>query len=97
MLDLERQGRRQFTPLLSRIEAAGVVTAAEMRAAERGHSWTEGQRKATQGLLLSRASVTAIQGHAGTAKTTTVVATYAQAARDQGLTVRALAPNTKVR
>tara|TARA_Y100001947_G_scaffold158768_1_gene172963 strand:+ start:1516 stop:4278 length:2763 start_codon:yes stop_codon:yes gene_type:complete len=92
MLDLERRGRRQFTPLLGRIEAAGVVTVAEMHAAERGHRWTEGQRKATQGLLLSPASVTAVQGHAGTAKTTTVIATYAQAARDQGLTVRALAP-----
>ena len=92
MLDLERQGRRQFTPLLGRIEAAGIVTAAETRAADHGHVWTDSQREATRGLLLSPASVTAIQGHAGTAKTTTVIATYAKAAREQGLTVRALAP-----
>ena len=53
----------------------------------------EGQREATRALLLSDAAVvTGIQGSAGTAKTTTVLATYADAARDQGLEVRALAP-----
>ena len=41
---------------------------------------------------MSPAAVTGIQGSAGTAKTTTVLATYAEAAREQGLTVRAFAP-----
>ncbi|WP_183129180.1 ATP-dependent RecD-like DNA helicase [Sphingomonas sp. PP-F2F-G114-C0414] len=36
--------------------------------------------------------MTGIQGSAGTAKTTTVLATYARAARDRGFEVRALAP-----
>jgi ATP-dependent exoDNAse (exonuclease V) alpha subunit len=36
--------------------------------------------------------VTAVQGYAGTAKTTTVLATYAQAAKQRGMAVTALAP-----
>ena len=41
---------------------------------------------------MSTASVIGIQGAAGTAKTTTVLRQYAKAARDRGLSVRALAP-----
>lgn len=92
MLAIEAEGRERFTPLYDRIHAARIIAAAELTAADHGHTWTDSQREATRGLLLSTASVTAIQGHAGTAKTTTVIATYAQAARDQGLIVRALAP-----
>ncbi|WP_068084721.1 AAA family ATPase [Novosphingobium rosa] len=52
----------------------------------------ERRRSATGGLLVSTASVTAIHGSAGTAKTTTVLATYARTDRDEGLVVRDLAP-----
>ena len=92
MLRLEAEGRDQVTPLHGRIQAASVVAAAELRSAERGHTWTKGQKTATQGLLMSRAKVAGVQGSAGTAKTTTVIATYADAARAQGFEVRALAP-----
>lgn len=92
MLSLEAEGRTRFTALHGRVQAAGIVTAAELRSAERGHSWTQGQREAARSLLMSTASVTALQGHAGTAKTSTVLATVADAARCQGLTIRALAP-----
>jgi len=88
----EAEGRDQVTPLHARIQAASVVAAAELRSAEHGHTWTKGQKTATQGLLMSRAKVTGVQGSAGTAKTTTVIATYADAARAQGFEVRALAP-----
>lgn len=89
MLALEAQGRDRFAALHGRVQAAGIIAAAELRAA---HSWTQGQRDATRALLMSTAGVTALQGHAGTAKTSTVLATVADAARDQGLTIRALAP-----
>lgn len=36
-----------------------------------------------------------IQGYAGTAKTTTVLATVAEAARQQGYTVKGMAPTTE--
>lgn len=92
MLALEAEGRTRFAPLADRINAGRIIGAAVARSAEHGHDWTQGQRDATRGLLLSAASVTGIQGAAGTAKTTTVLATYADAARAQGFEVRALAP-----
>ena len=92
MLAREAAGRQHFSPLHDRLDAARTIAAAEIKASHKGHAWTDGQRAATRGLLLSSAAVTGIQGHAGTAKTTTVLATYAEAARAQGLTVRAFAP-----
>nr|WP_276593193.1 AAA family ATPase [Sphingomonas sp. GC_Shp_3] len=65
---------------------------AELRSAEHGHAWTEGQRAATKSLLMSSAATIGVQGSAGTAKITTVLKEYARAARARGLTVRAIAP-----
>ncbi len=92
MLAGEREGRSRFAPLADRLKAARTVAAAELRSAEHGHAWTQGQRDATRGLLLLAARVTGVQGRAGTAKTTAVLATLAEAARDRGLAVRPLAP-----
>ncbi len=92
MLALEAGGRTRFASLVDRMDAGKIIGAAVTRSADQGHTWTQGQRDATRGLLLSTASVTAIQGAAGTAKTTTVLATFADAARDKGFEVRALAP-----
>lgn len=92
MLTLVAEGRNQAAPLHDRLDAGKIVTRAELAAAEHGHRWTEGQRDATMGLLLSPHCVAGIQGSAGTAKTTTVLATYAQAARAKDIEVRALAP-----
>lgn len=92
MLAHEAQGRATFVPLHDRIDAARIVATAELASAEQGHTWTQGQRDATRGLLLSRAATNGVQGSAGTAKTTTVLKAYARAARAQGLNVRAIAP-----
>lgn len=92
MLAIEAQGRGVVEPAHRRIDAARIVATEEMRAKAQGFEWTEGQRKATIGLLRSTARVTAVQGYAGTAKTTTVLATYADAMRRQGYQIRAFAP-----
>ena len=95
MLRIEAEGRGQVAPLYERkhrVDAAKIVANAELTARRRGHVWTEGQLKATIELLLSPHAVTGIQGAAGTAKTTTVLKTYADAARSRGLAVRAFAP-----
>ena len=42
--------------------------------------------------LTSRNQITALQGYAGTAKTTTVLATFAREAEARGVQVTALAP-----
>ncbi|WP_419318824.1 MobF family relaxase [Caulobacter sp. ErkDOM-E] len=93
LLQAEYRGRGQEVPLASPIGAARLVAEAALRAEDRGHVWTQDQRAATQSLLTSRSQVVAVQGYAGTAKTTTVLATFAKAAREAGLTIRALAPS----
>jgi hypothetical protein len=92
MLALEAGARGTVALLADRFDAGRIIGAAELRSAEHGHNWTKGQRDATRDLLLSPHGVTGIQGSAGTAKTTTVLGTYADAARDRGFEVRALAP-----
>jgi len=92
MLAREAKGRTAFAPLANRVQASTIIDTAKAAAATRGHSWTDGQVEATRGLLMSPAAVTGIQGSAGTAKTTTVLKTYADAARAANLKVRALAP-----
>jgi ATP-dependent exoDNAse (exonuclease V) alpha subunit len=61
-------------------------------AARAGFGWNADQRAATEQLLTSRNRITALQGYAGTAKTTTVLATFAREAEAQGVRVVALAP-----
>lgn len=92
MLRLEGQGRQQVEPILSPVAAARAVTVAERRSAAHGHAWTDEQRAATGQLFTSRNRVIALQGNAGTAKTSTVLATIAREAGEQGIQVTALAP-----
>ena len=92
MLRLEAAGRGMTTPLAGRIAAARVVEQAARQSDRAGFTWTEGQRRATMDLLTSRDRVAAVQGYAGTAKTTTVLATYAREAERRGMAVTALAP-----
>ena len=58
-----------------------------------GYSWNQEQRQAAEGILTSRDRVVAVQGAAGSAKTTTVLRTVAAAAREQGYDIRGLAPS----
>ncbi|MBU6394100.1 MAG: relaxase domain-containing protein [Sphingomonadales bacterium] len=89
LLRLETEGRRAAAPLLSVKQAASAVARAELQSA---NPWNEGQRAATRALLTSPHRVTGLQGYAGTAKTTTVLATFAREAQARGLAVTALAP-----
>ena len=57
-----------------------------------GFAFNEGQQKALAGILTSEDRVNLIQGYAGTAKTTSVLAAVAAEARAQRLQVTALAP-----
>lgn len=90
MLAMEAEGRSGGKPIVGRIRVEVAIASAQRRSA---HVWTKGQTQATRQLLLSTSAVTALQGHAGTAKTTTVLKTIADTARRQKMTVRALATN----
>jgi conjugative relaxase-like TrwC/TraI family protein len=92
MLRLEAAGRGVAAPLASPLKAAQTVERAARQSARAGFAWTDEQRRATSALLTSRDRVAAVQGYAGTAKTTTVLATYAREAAKSGLAVTALAP-----
>ncbi len=89
LLRLEAEGRWVASPILSAKQAANVVAHAELRS---DHPWNEGQRAATRALLTSPHRVVGLQGYAGTAKTTTVLATFAREANARGVAVTALAP-----
>ncbi|WP_285710120.1 MobF family relaxase [Erythrobacter oryzae] len=89
LLRLEAEGRGAAAPILSAKQAASAVARAELRS---DHPWNEGQRAATRALLTSPHRVTGLQGYAGTAKTTTVLATFAREAQARGVPVTALAP-----
>jgi conjugative relaxase-like TrwC/TraI family protein len=92
MLRLETAGRGVAEPLASPITAARTVERAARQSARTGYAWTGDQKRATAELLTSRDRVAAVQGYAGTAKTTTVLVTYAREAQRRGLAVTALAP-----
>lgn len=89
LVRLEAEGRGAAAPILSAKQAASAVARAELRS---DHPWNEGQRAATRALLTSPHRVTGLQGYAGTAKTTTVLATFAREAQARGVAVTALAP-----
>ena len=92
MLRLEEAGRSMAHPLATPVTAARTIERAARQSARSGYAWTEDQKLATAELLTSRNRVAAVQGYAGTAKTTTVLATYAREAWRHGLAVTALAP-----
>ncbi len=88
LLRLEAEGRGASAPILPAKQAASAVARAELQS---DHPWNEGQRAATRALLTSPHRV-GLQGYAGTAKTTTVLATFALEAQARGVAVTALAP-----
>ncbi|GAA09057.1 conjugal transfer protein TraA [Acetobacter tropicalis NBRC 101654] len=92
LLRLEEDGRHQAAPILSPLEAGKAVAEVEQRSALKGHTWNEEQRAATTQILTSNNQIVGLQGYAGTAKTSTVLATVAKSAEAQGYRVTALAP-----
>ena len=92
MLAIEAGGRGHAEAPMERADAARAVETAAFFAEVGGHRWTDGQRQAAAGLLSGTDRVSGVQGYAGTAKTTTVLATYAEGMRRSGYEVRAFAP-----
>lgn len=92
LLDHEKRARGKAAPLLSASAAGKTVQLAEGRSKLKGHGWTDEQRAATIQILTCTNRVTALQGAAGTAKTSTVLATVAETAKANGVKVTALAP-----
>ena len=92
LLRIEAEGRGTLAPIASPLAAAKAVASASAQGERAGFGWNADQRAATEQLLTSRNRITALQGYAGTAKTTTVLATFAREAEACGVPVVALAP-----
>lgn len=92
MMRIEAEGRGALSPIASPLDAAKAVAGAAADAERAGYGWNTDQRAATEQLLTSRNRITAVQGYAGTAKTTTVLATFAREVEARGMAVTALAP-----
>ena len=92
MLRIEAIGRGALGPIASPLAAAKAVAHASAQAERAGFGWNADQRRAAEQLLSGRNRIAALQGYAGTAKTTTVLATFAREAEARGVRVVALAP-----
>ncbi len=92
MLRIEAGGRGALPPIATSFAAAKAVANASAQAERAGFGWNADQRTATEQLLTSGNRITALQGYAGTAKTTTVLATFAREAEARGVSVVVLAP-----
>ncbi|SNT15265.1 conjugative relaxase domain-containing protein, TrwC/TraI family [Sphingomonas laterariae] len=92
LLRIEAEGRGALAPIASDLAAAKAVASAAAQSERAGHSWNADQRSATEQLLTSHNRITAVQGYAGTAKTTTVLATFAREAEARGMSIVTLAP-----
>jgi conjugative relaxase-like TrwC/TraI family protein len=92
LLRIEAEGRGALLAIASPLAAAKAVATASAQGERAGLGWNADQRTATEQLLTSRNRITALQGYAGTAKTTTVLATVAREAVARGVPVVALAP-----
>lgn len=62
-------------------------------AAQKGHIWTAEQRQSAIGILSHRGNLSQLQGYAGTAKTSSVLASIRDIAKREGYTVVAMAPS----
>ena len=91
-IQMMRDGQGKFEQFMSPDRAKEVVRQAERASKEKGYNWTLGQRQAVLDVLTSRDRVQGIQGLAGTAKTSTVLATVAKEFHAKGWDVRLAAP-----
>ena len=92
MLTLEQNGRRAMEPAHDLSAAREGVEAAMEASEQAGYGWNDAQRRAAEGLLTSTHRTLALQGYAGTAKTTTVLASYVGAMQGKGYDVTVMAP-----
>ena len=92
MLKEEYIGRNRAGSLCSKERATEAIAKAAEKANAAGYEWNSDQKRATEGILTSKNRIIGVQGFAGTAKTTSVLRTLAETAREMGYEVRGLTP-----
>lgn len=89
---LRRAGKIEAKEPALSLSGHDVDRLIEQRVRVTGFEFSAEQRQATVGILASGSGLAVVQGYAGTAKTTSVLATVADAAQVQNIRVRAIAP-----
>lgn len=89
MLGIEEYSRNSVSSMLNEKQAAEAVKFAEK---DSQYPWTAGQKIATEAILNSTNKIQAVQGYAGTAKTTSVLRTVSAEAQALGYEVKGMAP-----
>ena len=81
-------------PLSGRGAARAIECAIQARETANGRPMTDEQKSASSAILASSSRLHILSGHAGTAKTTSVLAAVADQAKSNGVAVRAMAPTS---
>lgn len=92
MLARLEAAKNSVQPLLSVQDTEKLLQSTVQKSTAKGYTWTRGQFQATEGLLQTTDRIVAVQGYAGTAKTTTVLKTLSDELKRQGYEVRGMAP-----
>ncbi len=90
MLSLQGKASIEF----SKKQTEEIIINAEKESIEKGfEGWTKDQKEVTKGILSSKDQFVAVQGYAGTAKTSTVLRTVAKEYEQLGYQVIGMAPS----
>ncbi|CAG0960104.1 Multifunctional conjugation protein TraI [Methylophilaceae bacterium] len=92
MLARLEAAKNSVQPLLSARDTENLLRETVQKSTAKGYIWTRGQFQATEGLLQTTDRIVAVQGYAGTAKTTTVLKTISDELRRQGYAITGMAP-----
>ncbi len=94
MIITMRKAHGKALPEFNLYQVEQVLAVAEVASRAQGYDgWTSGQVGAVRGVLLSDDNIVAIQGYAGTAKTTTALKTIAEQYELKGYDVVGMAPS----
>ncbi|AMO70064.1 TrwC protein [gamma proteobacterium BDW918] len=94
MIRTARCMRLNATPVLTIRNAEAWLAQAERKNLSDGFDgWTADQKTAVRGLLTTKDQLVAVQGYAGTAKTSTALRLVADVYKHQGYLVRGMAPS----
>ncbi|THB64505.1 MAG: hypothetical protein D6B27_10220 [Gammaproteobacteria bacterium] len=94
MIDLMLSSQGKARIEFSEIQIEEIITNAEKESVKNGFAgWTKDQKEVTKSILLSRDLFLAVQGYAGTAKTSTVLRITAKEFKRLGYKVIGMAPS----
>lgn len=95
MINTMLSGKGNKNTEFTKYEIKNILDIADKDSVEKGFDgWTAGQKTVTRGLLASNDQFSAVQGYAGTAKTSTVLRTVAQEFELKGYKVIGMAPSS---